>query len=238
MAEPRSCASGFVCAADLDDPAGLAALVGQQAELRHEAGDRAHQLDNARVAVAARAEHRVGVHDGRALGPGEHVALFGLVADLVEIAGAGVAVVGGDAQAAQLLLIGLLVGVHDLFEHEVLRQGGGDPGIERPGVGGEFLRARKTAVQQLVVELVDGLDGLEAEGNDRMAVLARHGHHALGAEGVAVHDEGLHDLGHGLAPGAVQQGLLLRCQDQVYHSFCKIFPYFSRLLAVYRLFLF
>ena len=39
----------------------------------------------------------------------EHLALAGLVADLVEIAGAGVVIVIGDAQLPELLLVAVLI---------------------------------------------------------------------------------------------------------------------------------
>ena len=53
----------LLLALDLDDPSRLASLVGQQAELGDKARDGAHELDNSGVAVAARAEDGVCVHD-------------------------------------------------------------------------------------------------------------------------------------------------------------------------------
>ena len=54
---------GLLLALDFDDPCRLASLIGQQAELGDKARDGAHELDNSGVAVAARAEDGVCVHD-------------------------------------------------------------------------------------------------------------------------------------------------------------------------------
>ena len=51
-----------------------------------------------------RAEDGVCVHDGGGLGPAEDIALLGLVAHLIDIAGAGVRIVIGDAELLELLL--------------------------------------------------------------------------------------------------------------------------------------
>ena len=110
---------------------GLAALVGEQAELRHEAGDAAHELQHTAVAVAAGAQDGVGVDHGGRLRPREHLALLGLVAHLVEVAGAGVVLVAEDAELAQLLLIARLLLIHELAEHQVLQRVRGDVLVER-----------------------------------------------------------------------------------------------------------
>ena len=205
---------GFFFAFDFDDPGGLAALVGQQAELGHKARHRAHELDDAGVAVAPCAEHGVCVHDGGGLGPAQNVALFGLVSHLVEIAGAGVILVLGDAELLELPLVFFLVGVHDFFEYDALQQTGRHRRVDGAGVGGELLPGGEARGDELVIEIIDRLDGLETEGNHRVAAFAGDGDHALGTEGVAVHDEGLDDLGHGFALRAVEHGLLFRCQFQ------------------------
>ena len=41
-----------------------------------------------------------------------------------------------------------------------------------------------------------------------MIVFGSDRHHLVSAEGIAVHDQRLHDLGHNLALGAIQNGLL------------------------------
>jgi len=205
---------GLFFALDLDDPGGLAAFVGQQAELGHEACHRAHELDDAGVAVAPCAEHGVCVHHGGGLRPAQHLALLRLISPLVEIAGAGVVLVLGDAELLELLLVLFLMGVHDLLEHDVLQQARGHRRVDGAGVGGELLPGGEARRDELIVEIIDWLDGLETEGDHRVAAFARDGDHALGTEGVAVHDEGLDDLGHGFALRAVEHGLLLRCQFQ------------------------
>ena len=197
---------------DLHQPMGLAALVGEEAELRHEAGDAAHELQHTAVAVAAGAQDGVGVDHGGGLRPAEDIALFWGVAHLIQIAGTGIGVIGGDAQLFQLLLIPVLLGVHDLAEDDVLQQTGGDVLIQGQGVSGEFLTAGKAGLDKTVVQVVDRLHHRQAEGDDGVAVLTGNGDHTLGAEGIAVHDQRLDHLGHGLALDAVQQGLLLGCQ--------------------------
>ena len=74
---------GLVLAADLHDPAGLAALIGEQAEVGDEAGDRAHDIHDAGVAVAPGTQDGVGIDHGGALRPAQDLALLGLVAHLV-----------------------------------------------------------------------------------------------------------------------------------------------------------
>ena len=49
-------------AAHLDHPVGASAVVGQQPKPWHEPAHRPHQIDDARVAVASRAQHRVRIH--------------------------------------------------------------------------------------------------------------------------------------------------------------------------------
>ena len=77
----------------------------------------------------------------------------------------------------------------------------------------------KAGVNELVIEIIDRLNGLEPEGDHRVPALAGDGDHALGPEGVAVHDEGLDDLGHGFALRAVEHGLLFRGEFQAITSF-------------------
>ena len=60
---------GLFRRAHLNDPVGLTSVVGQKAEVRHAARDGAHELDHAGVAVAACAEHAVGVDHGGRLRP-------------------------------------------------------------------------------------------------------------------------------------------------------------------------
>ena len=107
---------------DLNDPGGLAALVRQQAEVRHIAEHRSHHVDDAGVAVAARAEHAVGVNNGGGLRPGEDLALFGNVADFVKVAGAGEVLLVLHAHAAELLFVARLELIHELLEHEILQK--------------------------------------------------------------------------------------------------------------------
>ena len=206
-------------AAHLHHPCGLAARVGQQAELRHEARDAAHQLQNTGVAVAPCAQHGIGVYHGGGFRPSQHVALFGDVAHLVHIAGAGIGVVADDAQLAQLFLIPLLLRIHDLLEHHVLQKAGGDVFIQRAGIGGEALAVGQSGGDQLVVQVVHRLHHVKAEADDRVAILAGDGHHPLRAEGVAVHDQSFDHLGHDLAFFAVKQRLLLGSQDHGITSF-------------------
>ena len=203
---------GLFRRAHLNDPVGAAPVVGQKAEVRHAARDRAHELDHAGVAVAARAEHAVGVHHGGRLRPREHLALLGLVAHLVEVAGAGIVLVAEDAESAQLLLIARLLLIHELAEHQILQRVRGDVLVERERVGGEFLLGKRAGLDQLVIQVIDRLHGVDAEADDRVAVGARDGHHLFRAEGIAVHDERFHDFGHDFALAAVEHGLLFGCQ--------------------------
>ena len=221
MAEPRSCGSGRLWHFTSMSQWALRPSSVSRPNLRHEAGDAAHQLQHAAVAVAAGTQHAVGVHHGGGFRPAEDIALSGLVAHLLQIAGAGVAVVGGDAQLAELLLVARLLGVHDLAEHDVLQQAGGHVFVQRTGIGGEFLAAGQSGLDETVVQVVDRLHHRQTEGDDGVAVLTGDGHHALRAEGVAVHDQCFDHLGHRLALRAVQQRLLLRCQLHKTTSFVQ-----------------
>ena len=203
---------GLFRCAHLNDPVGAASVIGQKAEVRHAARDGAHELDHAGVAVAARAEHAVGVDHGGRFRPREHLALLGLVAHLVEVAGAGVVLIAEDAEPAQLLLIARLLLVHEFAEHQILQRIRGDVLVERERVGGELLLGKCAGFNELVVQVVDRLHGVDAEADDRVSVGARDGHHFFRAEGIAVHDERFHDLGHDFALAAVEHGLLFGCQ--------------------------
>ena len=119
---------------DFDDPRCPASFVGQQTEIRHKADDGAHDVHNAGIAVAARAEHGVGVHDGGGFRPREHLALFGLVANLGHIAGAGECVLTEQPEFFQLALIESLLVVHKFLEHKLLQRVCRDIGVERAGV--------------------------------------------------------------------------------------------------------
>ena len=209
----------LILAADLHHPVGLAALVGEQAEFRHEAGNGAHQLQYAGVAVAAGPQHGVGINHGGGLGPGEHIPFAGLVAHLVHIAGAAVGVVVHYAQLAQLLLIALLLGVHYLVENYILQEGAGHIFVQRPGVGGELLPGSEPGGDELVIHVVDRSHDLQAEADDRVAVFAGDRYHALSPKGLAVHHQGLDHLGHYLPLGPVQQRLLLGCKLHIITAF-------------------
>ena len=49
-----------------------------------------------------------------------------------------------------------------------------------------------------------------------MVIFRGNGYHALSAEGIAVHHQGLHDLRHDLALFSVQNGLLFFGQNHIY----------------------
>ena len=98
------------------------------------------------------------------------------------------------------------------MEHQILQRVRGDVLVERERVGGEFLLGKRAGLDQLVIQVIDRLHGVDAEADDRVAVGARDGHHLFRAEGVAVHDERFHDLGHDGALAAVEHGLLFGCQ--------------------------
>ena len=78
------------------------------------------------------------------------------------------------------------------------------PWVKGLGVNGEFLAGECAAGDELIHQVVDGLHDLQAEAGDEMTHLARYGHHLGRAESVAVHNEGLHDLRHRFALGAVE----------------------------------
>ena len=141
---------GLMLTPDVDYPCGLAPLVGQQTEFRHEASDGAHQLDHAGVAVAARAEDRVCVHDGGAFRPAEHVALLGLVPHLINIAGAGIGVLIRNAELAELLLKAILLGVHYFLEHDVLKKACRHILIQRARIRGKLLTVGQPRVDEPV----------------------------------------------------------------------------------------
>ena len=158
-------------ALDLDHPSRLALLVKEQTELGHKARYGAHELYHAGVSVAAGAEHGVCVHDRRRLRPREDIALVGLVADLIEIAGAGVVIVTGDAKLHELLFVIVLHGVHEFLEHKILNEAAGHVLIQRLGVGGEFLVGGETGIDDLLIQIIHRLHDLEAEADDGVAAL-------------------------------------------------------------------
>jgi hypothetical protein len=152
---------------------------------------------------------------------------LGALPYLRQVAGAGEGVVVHKSQRPQLGLVALLLGIHDLLENDVLHQGRGDVFVQRQRVRGKFLPGPGARFDQLVVEVIDGLHGPYAEGYDRVAVLAGYRHHLLGAEGLAVHHQRLHDLGHCLALLAGQHRLLLRRERHAHtnsSSFCFSAP--------------
>ncbi len=156
---------------------------------------------------------------GGGLGPGEHIPLAGLVAHLIHIAGAAVGVVVHYAQLAHLFLIALLLGVHYLVENYVLQKGAGHIFVQGPGVGGKLLPGGEPGGDELVVHVVDRSHDLQAKADDRVAVFACDRYHALSAEGLAVHHQGLDHLGHHLSLGPVQQRLLLGCKMHIITAF-------------------
>ena len=60
---------GLALAIHLDDPCSLTALIGKQAEVRHETSDRAHDVHDAGIAVAPGAQDGVGVNHRGGLCP-------------------------------------------------------------------------------------------------------------------------------------------------------------------------
>ncbi len=125
--------------ADLHAPGGLSALVSQETEFRHAAGNGTEELYDTGVPVASRAEHRIGIDDRRALRPAEDISLFGLVADLVEVAGAGRRIVVHPADLPKLFLIGVLFIVHEFSENKVLKRADRNIRVERLRIDGKFL---------------------------------------------------------------------------------------------------
>ena len=193
---------------NLNDPGGLPPFVGEQAKVRNKARNGAHDVHDTGVAVAPGTQHGVGVHHGGGFCPAENVSHLGCVAHLIHIAGAGEGVLVHQTQLLQLLFIGLLPGVHEIVEHKVLQKIGGDIFIQRPGIHGEFLLGDGSAVDELLHQVKDWPHHFQAEGGDQMVVLGGNRHQLVGVEGVAVHHQGFHHLGHSLAFGAVQNGLL------------------------------
>ncbi|MPM90917.1 hypothetical protein SDC9_138040 [bioreactor metagenome] len=82
-------------------PRRTAALVGQQAKLGHKPGNAAKNINNARIAVAPRAQHTVGIHYSTAFCPAEHLPLLWRVAGLGLVAGAGKGIVPHQPQLLQ-----------------------------------------------------------------------------------------------------------------------------------------
>jgi hypothetical protein len=83
------------------------------------AGDGAHDVHDAGVPVAPGAQNGVGIDHGGGFRPAQHIALLGLIAHLVQIAGAGESVLVHQAQLLQLLLVGSLLGVHEHVENDI-----------------------------------------------------------------------------------------------------------------------
>ena len=202
----------------LHDPVRPAAIVSEQAKLRHKPGDGAHKLDDTRVAVAPGPQHAVGINHGGGLRPREDLPPLGHISRLRQIAGAGVCVFVHEAQAPQLVLVVLLLAVHK-FEYDILQKRRGNVPIQRPGIRGEGLLAHCPRRQQLIIEVVYRLHHTDAEADNGMPVFSGDRHHPLCAKGLPVHDQGLDHFGHGLPPLAVQQRLLLLCQYHRLFSF-------------------
>ena len=194
---------------DLHHPGGFSSLVGQKTELRHVSRNRAHDINDARIAVTASAQHRVGVHHGRGLRPGKHIALSRLVTHRVHIAGAGKGILVHQAQLLQLSLVELLLGVHKFIKNKILQEILGHVWIERTGISRELLLGHHTRVDELLHQIKHGSHHLQSEGRDQMVILAGNGNQTLRAKQLTVADNGLHDLCHLLPLGAVQDLLLL-----------------------------
>ena len=206
MAEPKSCASGL----DLHHPGGLSSLVGQQAKIGHKARDGAHDVHDARIAVAPGAKDGVGVDHSRGLRPAQNLAFFGLVAHLVQIAGAGKGILIHQSQFLQLALVERLLGIHKLIKNQLHDWVRWHIRIQWPGVHGEWLLGYGACLNKFLHQIIDRSDHLQAKRCDQMIVFGRHRDHFLRTEGVAVHDQGLHDLGHDLPLGPVENFLLFQ----------------------------
>ena len=195
---------------DLDDPGGLAAFVGQQAEVGHIAHHRAHNVHDAAVAVATGTQHRVGIHHGRGLCPAEHIALLGHIAHLIQIAGTGEGVFVHQTQLFQLFFVKILLGVHEFVEHKVHDEVGRHIFVHRTGIHRKLLLRNRTGLNELIHQLIHRAQCLQTEGGDQVVVFRGHGNQLFGTKNFAVFDHGFHDFGQGLALAAVQNVLLFR----------------------------
>ena len=135
-------------------------------------------------------------------------------------AGAGESVIPEQANLFKLFLIPLLRAVHHL-EYYVLQKIGRNVLIHRPRVGGELLLGGHTRSDKLVHEVEYALYDDDAKACDYVAVGRGYRHHFCSAEGLAVHDEGLHYLGVYFALTPVKYGLLFSGKFHMISPFAK-----------------
>ena len=141
---------------EVDDPVRFPAFIREETEIGDKAGDGPEQLDDAGVAVAAGAEHAVGIDDGGRFCPGQYIALLRGVADLGHVARAGVGVLAGvlHTELFELFVVGTLFRVDDFgddFRDRVL----GDVLVIGERVAGQFLLRQAPFVDELLVEVED-----------------------------------------------------------------------------------
>ena len=199
---------GFILAFYLDEPGCLTAFVGEQTEMRDTAGNGTHDVHNAGVAVAPGTQNGVGIYHSRGFRPAEDLALLGLIAYLIQVAGAGKGILIQQTQIGQLLFIICLLGVHEILKNEILQEVGGNILVQRPGIHGEFLRGQGSGIDKLLHQIKYRPHHLQTEGSHQVIILGGNRNHLVRTEGFAIHHQGLHDSGHGFALGTVQNGLL------------------------------
>ena len=90
-----------------------------------------------------------------------------------------------------------------MIENKILQEIGRHIPVQGSGIHGKLLSGDHTGFNQLIHQRIDRGHHLQTEGGDQVVVFGGDGDHFVCPEGLAVHYQGLHDLGHDSALFAV-----------------------------------
>ena len=209
---------GLLCGFNSDNPSSLSALVCKKTEVGNVTNDRAHDIKDTGVTVTSCAENGVCINNRGRLCPRKNVTLLGLVAYLIKVASTGESVVINKTELVKLLFIEVLLCVHKLLENEVLKEVCRNVSVKRTGVNRELLTGNYACVKKLLHKVINRSHNLKTKGCYKVVILGCNRYKLFSAEGLAVHNHGLHNLGHSFALRAVKNLLL---------QFCKLHSFFS-----------
>ena len=131
-----------------------------------------------------------------------------LVAYLVHVTGACKGILVHQAEAFQLILIIILLGVHKFIKNQILQEICGYIFVKRARIYGKFLLGAYTCIQNLLHQIIYGCHNFEAKGCHEMIILRCDRYKLLGLKGIAVHHQRFHDFGKRFSLFSIEDRLL------------------------------